>query len=719
LKKTIEQLAGEKMKSDIGSKFNLSFPHTIILMIAFFMSAITVGISGCEHRHSVSEPSDALLYEITEGWEYRWGDSPFDTAGVPIWTYEDTHGPEWKSVGYAQGVVNPPDRQGRKNLWLRVPLPDKTWPDPQLYLRGVRFACQVYLEDTLIYRYKSVNTPGQGKFTEDPFHLLPLGDDFQNKFLFFRIYSGDLSYIGLEVVTLGSRADILHLHIRQASAGLIFGFLFVSIGLITLIISIKRKEKTYFVFGFFCICIGLWTFLGTGFEQHFLDAPRFWFYLTTPLPYLTAVGLCAHFEGIFGAGYKSMLRRMWQFFLVFGAVSLFFLYTTLLPMRALLLFQMIWFVLFGAAILVLFGTSLNAAFRGNKEARIITIGFAALCVFGVYDILGGALKVVPWRQNLYPWGMFFFIVSLGFVLERRFHNYALELEKSNVKLREYSQTLELKVKERTIDLENKNMELASAMKELEETQNQLIMKEKMASLGNLVAGVAHEVNNPIGAVHSAADVTGRCIGKIRGILKSSQTLQEVNDSAQLHKSLQILEDNNKITALASDRIEKIVRSLRGFARLDEAEYQKADIHEGLNSTLTLLEHEMKDRIAVVKEYGQVPEINCYPSQLNQVFMNVLKNAVQAIEEKGRIAIKTYLDNGKVMVEISDDGSGIPPEDIDKIFNPGFTTRGVGVGTGLGLSISYNIIEKHHGDIRVTSEVGKGTSFTIVLPVEGV
>jgi signal transduction histidine kinase len=406
---------------------------------------------------------------------------------------------------------------------------------------------------------------------------------------------------------------------------------------------------------------------------------------------------------------------MWQFFLVYGAVSLFLLYTNLVSFRTIFFIQIVWFVLFGVAILLLFGTSLNAALRGNREARIITIGFAALTFFGIYDILGGVFELLPSRQNIFPWGMFFFIISLGFVLERRFHGYALELKKSNLKLREYSQTLELKVKQRTRDLESKNKELANTLRELEKTQNQLIMREKMASLGHLVAGVAHEVNNPIGAVHSAADVIKRCVEKIRKILRSSQSLPEVKDDEQLIESLQILEDNNKITATASDRIAKIVTSLRSFSRLDEAEYQKADIHEGLNSTLMLLEHEMRDRIAVGREYGEIPEIDCYPSQLNQVFMNVLKNAVQAIEERGQINVRTYLDDNKVVVEISDNGCGIPPEDLDRIFGPGFTTRGVGVGTGLGLSISYNIIQKHHGEIKVDSEVGKGSTFTIILP----
>jgi signal transduction histidine kinase len=296
--------------------------------------------------------------------------------------------------------------------------------------------------------------------------------------------------------------------------------------------------------------------------------------------------------------------------------------------------------------------------------------------------------------------MLIFILSLGFVLERRFQQYADELEVSNAKLQEYSQTLEQKVEERT--------------HALKEAQSQLIMK---ASLGSLVAGVAHEVNTPIGAIYSATDVTRRCIEKIQSLLKSGQTLKEANSNTQLHKSFKILEDNNKVTTTASKRIAKIVQSLKTFARLDEAEFLKADIHEGLDSTLTLIDHEIKTRITVIKQYGEIPEIECYPNELNQVFMNVLMNAVQAIEQDGQIVIKTYLEDDKVIVKISDDGRGIPPDAMDKIFNPGFTSKGVGVGTGLGLSISYNIIQKHHGEIQVESEVGKGTTFFIILGTE--
>ena len=161
---------------------------------------------------------------------------------------------------------------------------------------------------------------------------------------------------------------------------------------------------------------------------------------------------------------------------------------------------------------------------------------------------------------------------------------------------------------------------------------------------------------------------------------------------------------------------RIVRSLRNFARLDEAELKKVDLHEGIESTLTLVYHEYKNRIEIVRDFGALPEVECYPNQLNQVFLNILVNAIQAIKGTGTITIKTRASGEHVTLSFADSGDGIAPEHLNRIFDPGFTTKGVGVGTGLGLSIVYKIIQAHQGRVDVTSKVGTGTTFIITLPV---
>lgn len=284
-------------------------------------------------------------------------------------------------------------------------------------------------------------------------------------------------------------------------------------------------------------------------------------------------------------------------------------------------------------------------------------------------------------------------------------------------LEEYRYNLENKVLDRTRALNEKNQALQEALQQLQATQHELILQSKMASLGSLVAGVAHEVNNPIGAVNSAADVSTRCIDRLLKLVDSSRSLEELKGSETFRQLVEMLKENHRITVTAGNRIAKIVRSLKNFARLDEAEFQKADLHEGLDSTLTLVHHELRNRAVVIKDYGVLPLVYCSPNQLNQVFMNLFINASQALDGKGEIRIKTRTLDGKVSIQIADTGKGILPEHLPRIFDPGFTTKGTGIGTGLGLSICYNIIQKHKGTITVESEPGRGTEFTITLPVK--
>lgn len=251
------------------------------------------------------------------------------------------------------------------------------------------------------------------------------------------------------------------------------------------------------------------------------------------------------------------------------------------------------------------------------------------------------------------------------------------------------------------ELEKQKKDLQNTLEELNKTQIQLIQSEKMASLGQLVAGIAHEINTPLGAINSNTDMISRCVEKI----------EEGNQNA-----VAMVKNILPITQDAIGRINVLVKSLKNFARLDEAVFQEADLHEGILSTLDLIHHEIKNRIEIVKNFADLPLIYCKPNAINQVFMNILVNAYQSIEGQGTISITTAYDRDSVSVKIKDSGRGIKKENLPKIFDPGFTTKGVGVGTGLGLSISYEIIKDHKGQISATSEIGKGTEFTITLPI---
>lgn len=266
-----------------------------------------------------------------------------------------------------------------------------------------------------------------------------------------------------------------------------------------------------------------------------------------------------------------------------------------------------------------------------------------------------------------------------------------------------------------VKLKKKSDKLEKLLDELKATQAQLVQSEKMAGLGKVVAGFVHELNTPIGAIKGAVDVYARSVSNIQSLLEESQSIDDIKNSDQLQKSIKCLEDNINVTIAASERIANITDSLKSFARLDESVFQKACIHSGLDSTLTLLENEFKKRIKVEKEYGSVPMIFCYPSELNQVFMHLLTNAVEAIRGKGTIRIRTFVKEENVHVEIADTGIGILPDQKEGIFEPNFKKDGPRVRTGLGLFISYNIVQNHKGHIEVESDVGKGSTFTVILP----
>jgi ligand-binding sensor domain-containing protein/signal transduction histidine kinase len=249
----------------------------------------------------------------------------------------------------------------------------------------------------------------------------------------------------------------------------------------------------------------------------------------------------------------------------------------------------------------------------------------------------------------------------------------------------------------------------------EQEEAKRIQTAKMGSLRQLVAGIAHEMNNPIGVISSNNDIFARTVERLDSML-AQENSQKTEKDRQLTRLLTVLRNMIGTSSTASDRMAGIVSNLRTFVRLDEAEWQRADIHEAMDTVLDLMQPEFSDRIKIARNYGDIPRVYCSPSSLNQVFMSMFRNACEAVEGEGELRLKTSAQEESVMIAISDTGRGIPPEDIDRIFDPGFTTKGVKVGVGLGLSICHSVIvDEHKGRIDVSSEVGKGTTFTIWLP----
>ncbi|MDR3409471.1 MAG: ATP-binding protein [Formivibrio sp.] len=291
--------------------------------------------------------------------------------------------------------------------------------------------------------------------------------------------------------------------------------------------------------------------------------------------------------------------------------------------------------------------------------------------------------------------------------------------------------LETAVLERTREITRTNHALQTEINERKLLQEQLVQSEKLASIGQLAAGVAHEINNPIGFIFSNFGTLKGYLDRLFNMLALYQYAENSVNTPEFAAMLQDLREKMELDYLKQDipqlmdesmqgieRVRQIVQDLKDFSRVDSAQgWLMANLHRGIDSTLNVAANEIKYKADVIKEYGAIPEIECLPSQINQVVMNLVVNAAQAIgTQRGRITIRTGMQDEQVWIEVADTGSGIPPETLNHIFEPFFTTKPVGKGTGLGLSLSYGIVQKHHGRFEVESVVGQGTTFRVTLPI---
>ncbi|GAB2971366.1 7TM diverse intracellular signaling domain-containing protein [Mucilaginibacter puniceus] len=388
--------------------------------------------------------------------------------------------------------------------------------------------------------------------------------------------------------------------------------------------------------------------------------------------------------------------------------------------------------------------------KGSRSAKFFLIAwsFFIFCVviYGLKDF-----NVLPYNSltdSALLIGSAFEAVMLSFALADRINVFKAEKEKSQEEtvaalqeneriIREQNVVLEQKVEERTLELSETNHELNTTLEDLKQTQSQLVESEKMASLGQLTAGIAHEINNPINFVTSNVNPLKRDVEMVLDALTKIEEIS-VSDIPAAEKQKQIqdykeeldfdyltLEIKHLIKGIneGANRTAEIVKGLKIFSRLDEDDLKKADMNEGLESTMIIANNLLNNKIQVTTEYDpELPLIECYAGKLNQVFLNIVSNAVYAIQKQfgdnpgGELLIKTHHDEDNVYVTIKDNGTGMDEQTQKKIFEPFFTTKEVGEGTGLGMSITYNTIKKHDGQIIVNSKVGEGTEFILQLPI---
>lgn len=405
------------------------------------------------------------------------------------------------------------------------------------------------------------------------------------------------------------------------------------------------------------------------------------------------------------------------------------------------------FTMFGVVIALT--TSYIVYFKKHfKPAGFYLIAWSILLVGAVLFILKdyGVLPYNTFTTYLLQISSAIEVMLLSFALADKINYFkkenetaqaqALNASLENQKLvKEQNIVLERKVKERTEELENANGTLNLTLNNLKSTQSQLVDAEKMAALGQLTAGIAHEINNPINFVTSNVKPLQLDIDDLRDVIKKYEGIDltkdihpQIAEIEAFKKQIDLGFINNEISSLLSGisegakRTAEIIRSLRNFSRVDETDMKAIDLNEGLLSTLVLIRNTLPDNLTVIRDLGNLPKVECMPGKINQVFMNLVSNAVQAIRSKEQqaeeefLTIKTWYNNQQVFISIKDTGTGMTEEVKHRIFEPFFTTKDIGEGTGLGLSIVFSIIEKHKGHIEVISEIGKGTEFIIILQV---
>lgn len=543
-------------------------------------------------------------------------------------------------------------------------------------------------------------------------------------------------------MSIGTRISVVNSTLLSNLASGIYIGIMVVMMLYNLFIYTTVRDRNYLLYSLYIVIVLLTQTSVQGYTFQFLwpDKPQLSVYSQFFFPSLAGLSGLAFFNGFLRI--RERMPFAWR------ASFLFLIPYTVGPAISLFGFYGLSFkIVEGTALCIsLFMMSMAVVVfrKGFTEARFFLIGWSVFLLGVMIYVLKDfeLLEYNNFTRYTMHFGSAVEVVLLSFALAERINILkkekdvsqaeALAVLQQNQKLiADQNTMLEQKVHERTLELEEINEELNVTLSYLKDTQAQLVDAEKMASLGQLTAGIAHEINNPINFVSANIRPLRMDIDDLTELIKKYETLNpdnykdRIGDIQNFRKQIDVDYVRTEIDTLLAGiedgarRTTEIVSGLKNFSRLDESDIKVANINEGIESTLVLLKSAIPENVEVVTRFGHIPPIECLPGKLNQVFMNLLSNALYAMEKhrmvgRHRLTISTYAENGHIYVRISDTGIGMTPEVKSRIFEPFFTTKDVGEGTGLGMSIVFKIVESHHARLEIDTTEGKGTTMTLVL-----
>jgi len=685
--------------------------------------------------------------------EFKGGDNI--VIGKNVWVLEDAnHTQTIQSVMNAKGFVQsktdvPNEQLSKSDFWLKFSIKNES--DNSHLLLSLEYPtlniCEFYYPVNGQYQllhYSDKFVFNNRKYQHQNFVFdVNLPKDSTTTY-YLKVASSEQMVLPLILGTPQKMAEATLT--QQLLWGILIGLILVMV-LYNLFVYLSTRDKSYLYYVMYTLCIGLTQTSLSGYTYKYLFA-------NSPVLFNKGIILFPGLAGIaavfFIPAFLHTKERTPKLHKVFPFVGI--LYGIAIILRLVgqdhISYRMIDISALSITVIT-YAVAIPISMQGYRPAQLFlvawTIFFAGVILFVLRNL--GVLPYNDFTNYTMQVGTAFEVTLLSLALANRINILKREKEESQAEalnqameneriIREQNVILEQKVEERTYELAESNHELNATLENLKEAQGQLVESEKMASLGQLTAGIAHEINNPINFVTSNVNPLRR---DIEMVMEALTVIEEVGASdlsaEEKAKKIQdykeeldfdylLMEIRHLIKGIneGANRTAEIVKGLKIFSRLDEDDLKKADLNEGLESTMVIANNMLNNKIKVIREFGELPLVECYAGKLNQVFLNIISNAVYAIQKKfgdnegGELTLTTSAEENNVYIKIKDNGIGMDETVKSKMFEPFFTTKDVGEGTGLGMSITYNTIKKHHGQIKVESTVGEGTEFTLVIPV---